>query len=699
MGAFEEFVNSNLGIRQPLIWDSVPPLQSPKAAGVLGSHFLDTSTNLLYEKTGYDDSIDWAEIGKLGDKRGGKPGGKDKHIQFNVEGVPDILSGSENFIYDYDLGLASGVSGHFDNLSGHNAIFSEDVHVLGDLYITGTSHVTKVVDYTVDGEISGKSGFFENLQSDIITGTTGYFSELYVQGGSIKDLEEDLKLVSGESLSSFLALSVDLYDTGKYIAEKLDLVSGQSFSSFLALSVDLYDSGQYLMENAGGSKEDVEKLKIDLTNVSGESLANFIAVSDDVSIVDENLELVSGESLANFISISDDVSIIDENLDFVSGESLANFIAVSNDVSSIYEKIDELELISNNDNSQNSIKINSLSGDFIDFRNLTNNFKSSTESSISNINSVINNLSEQEALVQLSGKVDHLSGESYTSFLTLTADLFESGEYLEDKTDHLSEGIDQLSGESYTSFLTLTADLFESGEYLEGKIDSGVKVKIQDHPPTSSNPGDFWWESDTGKLKIYYHDGSSAYWIDSMPASSAGGGGGSSQVLYSRFHYENQSPTSNLSNSSKLGLTFGDVSFMDKSFGDGSTVLLDPTLSSILFDKNSGEWSNFSAGSYEVDLNILVNYKSSSSSFHNYNHTLEFFNGSSWKSGGQFAFPKIPNGGAPVSLTQTVSFSSVISFSNLTTSLNKLRILLDSDQSDQYYISEATITFKQLHSI
>lgn len=674
MGAFEEFVNSNLGIRQPLIWDSVPPLQSPKAAGVLGSHFLDTSTNLLYEKTGYDDSIDWVEIGKLGDKRGGKPGGKDKHIQFNVEGVSDILSGSENFIYDYDLGLASGVSGHFDNLSGHNAIFSEDVHVLGDLYITGTSHVTKVVDYTVDGEISGKSGVFENLQSDIITGTTGYFSELYVQDGSIKDLEEDLKLVSGESLSSFLALSVDLYDTGKYIEERLDLVSGESFSSFLALSVDLYDSGQYLMENAGASKEEVGKLKIDLTNVSGESLANFISISDDVSVIDENLE-------------------------FVSGGSLANFIAVSNDISSIYEKIDEIDLISSNDNGQNSTKINSLSGDFIDFRNLTNNFKSSTESSISNINSVINNLSEQEALVQLSGRVDHLSGESYTSFLTLTADLFESGEYLEKSLIQLSDGVGRLSGESYTSFLTLTADLFESGEYLEGKIDSGVKVKIQDDAPSSSNPGDFWWESDTGKLKIYYSDGTSSYWVDSMPASSAGGGGGSSQVLYSRFHYENQSPTSSLANSSKLGLTFGSVSFMDKSFGDGLTVSLDPTLSSILFDKNSGEWSNFPAGSYEVDLNILVNYKSSSSSFHNYNHTLEFFNGSSWKSGGQFTFPKIPNGGSPVSLIQTVSFSSVISFSNLTTGLNKLRISLDNDQSDQYYISKATITFKQLHSI
>ena len=66
MGAFETFVNANLGIRKPLISDSGPPSGSAKAAGVIGSHYIDTSTNYIYEKTGENNSEDWAQVRKLG---------------------------------------------------------------------------------------------------------------------------------------------------------------------------------------------------------------------------------------------------------------------------------------------------------------------------------------------------------------------------------------------------------------------------------------------------------------------------------------------------------------------------------------------------------------------------------------------------------------------------------------------------------
>ena len=52
MGAFETFVNANLGIRKPLISDAGPPSGSAKAAGIVGSHYIDTDTNYIYEKTG-----------------------------------------------------------------------------------------------------------------------------------------------------------------------------------------------------------------------------------------------------------------------------------------------------------------------------------------------------------------------------------------------------------------------------------------------------------------------------------------------------------------------------------------------------------------------------------------------------------------------------------------------------------------------
>ena len=57
---------------------------------------------------------------------------------------------------------------------------------------------------------------------------------------------------------------------------------------------------------------------------------------------------------------------------------------------------------------------------------------------------------------------------------------------------------------------------------------SGANVTISDNPPSSPNSGDLWWESDAGRLKVYY----SNVWVDSNPAggNSGGGGGGISGI-------------------------------------------------------------------------------------------------------------------------------------------------------------------------
>lgn len=67
MGAFETFVNANLGIRKPLITDVGPASGSLKAAGIVGSHYIDSDTNFIYEKTGENNAEDWVKIRKLGD--------------------------------------------------------------------------------------------------------------------------------------------------------------------------------------------------------------------------------------------------------------------------------------------------------------------------------------------------------------------------------------------------------------------------------------------------------------------------------------------------------------------------------------------------------------------------------------------------------------------------------------------------------
>ena len=58
-------------------------------------------------------------------------------------------------------------------------------------------------------------------------------------------------------------------------------------------------------------------------------------------------------------------------------------------------------------------------------------------------------------------------------------------------------------------------------------LSSGASVTISDDAPGSPSAGDLWWESDTGKLKIYYSDTDSNQWVDASPS----GGGGLSAVV------------------------------------------------------------------------------------------------------------------------------------------------------------------------
>jgi len=69
MGAFEDYVNANLGIRRPMITDAGHPSGSLKAAGIIGSTYRDSNDNQLYEKTGEDNATDWMPIGKIGHSR------------------------------------------------------------------------------------------------------------------------------------------------------------------------------------------------------------------------------------------------------------------------------------------------------------------------------------------------------------------------------------------------------------------------------------------------------------------------------------------------------------------------------------------------------------------------------------------------------------------------------------------------------
>nr|BAR31256.1 tail fiber like protein [uncultured Mediterranean phage uvMED] len=71
-----------------------------------------------------------------------------------------------------------------------------------------------------------------------------------------------------------------------------------------------------------------------------------------------------------------------------------------------------------------------------------------------------------------------------------------------------------------TSFIksggTSSEYLMADGSVTTGGGGSGASVTISDTPPAAS-AGDLWWESDTGRLKIYYQDTDTTQWVDTNP--------------------------------------------------------------------------------------------------------------------------------------------------------------------------------------
>ena len=57
---------------------------------------------------------------------------------------------------------------------------------------------------------------------------------------------------------------------------------------------------------------------------------------------------------------------------------------------------------------------------------------------------------------------------------------------------------------------------YNGSAWVNAASTGGASVTISDTPPAAS-PGDLWWESDTGRLKIRYQDTDSTQWVDVAP--------------------------------------------------------------------------------------------------------------------------------------------------------------------------------------
>ena len=84
-----------------------------------------------------------------------------------------------------------------------------------------------------------------------------------------------------------------------------------------------------------------------------------------------------------------------------------------------------------------------------------------------------------------------------------------------------------------------------------------VAATVSDNAPSSPSNGNLWWESDTGRLKVYYNDGDSAQWVDT---SSGFLSGFSTSII-----------SANTINVSGVSTFVGDVSVADKIIHTGDT--------------------------------------------------------------------------------------------------------------------------------
>ena len=107
-------------------------------------------------------------------------------------------------------------------------------------------------------------------------------------------------------------------------------------------------------------------------------------------------------------------------------------------------------------------------------------------------------------------RLTHANGE-YQVYTT-----FSGGQDINTTTAHDAdarfERVDPATGQAMGSWVALSSSSSSSG---------AAVLNISDTPPSSPDDGALWWESDTGRLKLYYNDGSSSQWVDAFTTSAA----------------------------------------------------------------------------------------------------------------------------------------------------------------------------------
>ena len=106
----------------------------------------------------------------------------------------------------------------------------------------------------------------------------------------------------------------------------------------------------------------------------------------------------------------------------------------------------------------------------------------------------------------------HAEGHGYFAHAGAWTQLLDTGSSINELADVNTGTI------STGDVLTWSGSAWEASAPTGGGGGGGANVTISDTIPAGSpSAGDLWWESDTGRLKVYYTDTDSSQWVDASP--------------------------------------------------------------------------------------------------------------------------------------------------------------------------------------
>ena len=149
-------------------------------------------------------------------------------------------------------------------------------------------------------------------------------------------------------------------------------------------------------------------------------------------------------------------------------------------------------------------------------------------SPLSNVQSGFTGSSALFAEIEYSDAIDSWVWVAYGAndpearYLSAEVDATADGILTFAQTPVFQSGID-VSGNISVTGLVDGRDIAADGTTLDnlvaGGVGGGTEIDISTTPPSSPDDGNLWYNSEDGRLYIYYNDGSTSQWVDASPDS------------------------------------------------------------------------------------------------------------------------------------------------------------------------------------